>query len=120
MKLFNRAVVCFISMLVFLSGCHSTLYNKTEDNIADVKERITVAVKSESNASKAQPALVVNQGLYVDRTPVSLAKEPSWLKNRIVIQGDDLPFSYYSRTIGAGGGPHVLARYQTGLNSAAK
>jgi MSHA biogenesis protein MshL len=121
MKLLNRVVVCSITILFFLlSGCHAPIYNKTENNIADVKERITSAVKNEGALAKGQPALVVKQGLYVDKTPVNLAREPSWLKNRIVLQGDDLPFSYYSRTIGGGGGPHVLTRYQTGLNASTK
>lgn len=122
MNLLNRVSLCIISVMFFLlAACHEPVYNQTENNIAEIKGRIANKVKTEyPSASQKPPALVVKEGLYIDGTPISLAKQPSWLKNRIVLRGDELPFSYYSRMVATGGGPQVLIRYQGGLNQTAK
>lgn len=116
----NRASLLMLTLCVTLTGCNSPVYNQTEANIADVKERVNESVQRSNQSGKAPPALVVNQGLYVDKTPISLAKEPSWLKNNMVIRGEELPFSYYSRTIVGGGGKNILTHYQVGLDEALK
>lgn len=118
MKLFNRIVLLVtVTTCCLLSGCNPPIYNQTENNIADQKQRMTDAIKKSDHDARTLPALVIKQGLYVDKTPVSLMHEPSWLKNRIILRGNTLPFSYYSRTVATGGGPHVLTRYQSGLNA---
>ena len=114
--LHKRIIVVCLSAIVFLAGCHSPVYNQTEANVADVTQRAQDARIKAAALAKPIPALVVNQGLYVDKTPISLTKEPVWLKNRIVVRGDQLPFSYYSRTIVSGGGRNILTRYQIGLD----
>lgn len=110
-------LLCLVALL--LSGCNNPVYNQAEANIYDVKHRIITAKKISDNSGKPIPSLVVNQGLYVDRTPINLNKDPSWLKNHIILRGDQLPFSYYSRTIAGGGGHSVLTHYQVGLDEAA-
>jgi type IVB pilus formation R64 PilN family outer membrane protein len=122
MKLVNKIFVFFIVMFFsLLTGCQSTvLYHQTEGNIADVKQRSTEALHKSDAAGKPLPSLVVNQGLYVDKTPISIYKDPSWLKNKIVLRGDQLPFSYYSRTVASGGGKNILTRYQVGLDASTK
>lgn len=106
-------------IVFFMSSCNNPVYNQAEGNIYDVKHRIITAKKISDDSGKPIPSLVVNQGLYVDRTPISLNKQPTWLKNRIILRGDQLPFSYYSRTIAGGGGHNILTRYQVGLDEAA-
>jgi len=109
----------FLFLMVFfalLSGCNSPVYNQTEANVADVKLRVDEARHQSDRSNRPIPSLVINNGTYVDKTPISLAKAPKWLNNRIVIRGDSLPFSYYSRTIVGGNGTNVLTRYQTGLD----
>lgn len=118
--IYRHIVLLLFTLVFFLSGCNSPVYNQAEGNIADVKLRADEAIKRSNESGKPIPPLLVNEGLYVDKTPISLAKQPSWLKNRIVIRGDELPFSYYSRTIVGAGGSHLLTHYQVGLEEAAK
>lgn len=109
-------VLCLSTLMILLTGCNSPVYNQAESNVADVVQRNQDAKTSMAEHARPDPTLVVNQGLYVDKTPISLAKQPLWLKNHIILRGDQLPFSYYSRTIVSGGGRNILTRYQTGLD----
>jgi type IVB pilus formation R64 PilN family outer membrane protein len=116
MMFFKRILFLCLSVTVVLSGCNSKLYNQTEANVADGAQR-AIDARHQSDASAKPPGpLVINQGMYVDKTPISLSKQPSWLKNKIILRGDQLPFSYYSRTIASGGGKDVLTHYQVGLD----
>lgn len=117
---YKKFFLCLIIIVSLLSGCNSPVYDQTEANVADVKLRVDEARHQSDRSTRPVPSLVVNKGIYVDKTPISLAKAPNWLKNRIVIRGDSLPFSYYSRTIVGGNGVTVLTRYQTGLDDNAK
>jgi type IVB pilus formation R64 PilN family outer membrane protein len=116
--LYKRIVLLFIAMIFVLAGCQTPpLYSQTEGNVADVAQRAKDAIAKSDAAAKPLPALVVNQGLYVDKTPISLAKDPAWSRNKIVIKGDKLPFSYYSRTIvGGNSNNSILNHYQVGLD----
>lgn len=118
--IYKRIVLLLVTLVFVLSGCNSPVYNQAEGNIADVKLRSDEAIKLSNESGKPIPPLLVNEGVYVDKTPISLAKQPSWLKNRIVIRGEELPFTYYSRTIVGGGGANVLTHYQVGLEEATK
>lgn len=118
--IYQRIVLLLLIMTVLISGCNSPVYNQTEGNIAEAKLKVNAAIKKSNASGKPIPPLVVKDELYVDKTPISLAKQPSWLKNRIVMRGDQLPFSYYSRTIVGGGGQNILTHYQSGLDEAQK
>lgn len=114
-----RKLLCLLPFFIFLlSACHSALYNQTEANVADVKLHAQAADKKFDHALKNPSPLVIKQGPYVDLTPISIADNPQWLHNKIIIRGDQLPFSYYSRTIAAGAGSQVLVKYQSELDSA--
>ena len=115
----TRWVILLLSTILTLSACHSAAYNQTQGNVADVKLRIASEIKTSNNAAKPASPLLVNQGAYVDATPINLERDPSWLRNPIVIRGDQLPFSYYSRTIGNGTSKGILTKYQVGLDPAA-
>ncbi|HLB42957.1 MAG TPA: secretin N-terminal domain-containing protein [Gammaproteobacteria bacterium] len=114
--MFMRWVVCLCTAVFVLVGCQSQTYNQTEGNIADVKIKATEAIRKQDLSVKPKSSLLVKSGLYVDTTPISLEKRPSWLKGHILIRGDQLPFSYYSRTIASGASNNILTKYQTGLN----
>src|SRR5262245_53070472 len=114
--MFKKLVGFILCVSVILSACQSPLYNQTEANIADTKIKAQDVREKFDRSLKPKPALVVKKGPYVDLTPISLERNPSWLKNHVVIRGDQLPFSYYSRTIAGGAGPHVLVRYQNELD----
>lgn len=117
----KHLAVLFLVLTVALTGCQPpALYHQTEGNVADVTLRTREARLQSDAAARPVPTLVVNQGLYVDKTPVSLERQPSWLRNRIVIRGDQLPFSYYSRTIATVRGRNVLTHYQVGLDESPK
>jgi len=118
--MFKKWLVLFLSTAFFLSACHSPVYNQTQANVADVKMKSSEAFQKSDAAAKASPSLLVKQGDYVDTTPRSLYRKPSWLQTRIVIRGDSLPFSYYSRTIANGSGVNTLTKYQTGLDPAVR
>lgn len=112
----KKWIVLLVTALLTLTACRSPVYNQTEGNVADVKIRAAEARKKSDDSAKPCPPLLVKSGLYVDTSPVSLEREPSWLRNHIVIRGDQLPFSYYSRTVANGSAAMVLTKYQTGLD----
>lgn len=113
----QRILLLLITVLFILTGgCNSPVYNQSEANVADVKQRQNDMKIRQDLTARAAPSLIVNQGVYVDRTPVNLQRSPSWLHDRIIFRGDQLPFSYYSRAIANGGGKSVLTRYQVGLD----
>ena len=120
MKLDKIIVLLFVIGFSLLSGCQEGMYHQTEGNVADVVQRTADKRHVADKQGKPSPTLVVNQGPYVDGTPISLAKEPTWLKNKIILRGDQLPFSYYSRTVAGGGGHRILTRYQVGLDPSTK
>jgi len=119
--MFYKKFAPFIfTITLFLSGCNSPVYNQTEGNVADVSIRSKEALKKSDLSGRPIPALIVDKGLYVDKTPISLIRDPHWLRNKIIIRGDQLPFSYYSRTIVGGTEKNVLTHYQTGLDESQK
>lgn len=118
--MFKRFLFLCVAMVLVLTGCNEPVYNQTEQNAADVKQRIEEARNKADNLGKPIPSLVVNEGVYVDKTPINLAKEPAWLKNRIIVRGDQLPFSFYSRTMANAGDRNVLTHYQFGLDQSTK
>lgn len=104
MSLLSKIFIFFVTcILIVNTGCRGKVYNQAQGNIADATSRSEQALKKSDIDAKKQPALVVNPGLYVDKTPINLAKEPSWLKSNIIIRGENLPFSYYSRATVNGG-----------------
>jgi type IVB pilus formation R64 PilN family outer membrane protein len=105
-----------VFLFAFLVGCNSATYNQTEANIADTKQREAAARAHMDSLTKASAPLVIKDGMYVDATPVSLERQPDWLKNSIVIKGDQLPFSYYTRVITSAADKNVLTKYQSGLD----
>jgi MSHA biogenesis protein MshL len=116
----KKWIVFVFAVAFMLSACNSPVYNQTENNIADVKLR-SKAMRNKSDYDAAvKPSLVMKKGLYVDDTPISLYKNPSWLKEHIVIKGDALPFSFFSRTISSAAGSRILTKYQVGLDSATR
>jgi len=115
----KKCLILILSSLLVLTACNSPVYNQTEGNVADVKLKAAEARAKSDASAKPKPALSVNQGLYVDTTPISLEHDPSWLHNNIVIRGDQLPFSYYSRVIASGAGKNILTKYQVGLDPSA-
>ena len=112
----KKWIVLFLTTAVMLAACHSPLYNQTEANVADVKLKTNAAIRKSDASVATPPSLLVKQGSYVDMTPINLQKRPSWLNNHIVIRGDQLPFSYYSRTIANGATSNLLTKYQVGLD----
>lgn len=113
-----KLMTLFLTMLFTLTACYSPVYNQTEANVADVKLKEAAARAKSDCSGRNRPSLLVNRGLYVDTTPINLKREPAWLRNHMVLRGDQLPFSYYSRTIASGAGSKVLTKFQTGLDPA--
>ncbi len=118
--IYKKIALMLVIVSFLVSGCNSPVYNQAESNVADVKIKSDKALKKSDNYGKKDKPLVVSKGPYVDKTPISLAKDPKWLKNKIIIRGDELPFSYYSRTIANAGGKSVLTHYQSGLEEGQK
>src|SRR5438046_1396937 len=104
MKLNKSALISCLSFLFFVTGCQPPLYHQSIQNTSDAQTHIENARANMAEETKPLPSVLVNQGLYVDKTPISLAKQPSWLKNHIVLRGEQLPFSYYNRVIAEGSG----------------
>lgn len=114
----KKWLVLLLSAAFMLAACHSPVFNQTDGNIADVKIKSARDLKKSDNLAKPSPPLLVKPGAYVDTTPISIDNRPGWLSNHIVIRGDQLPFSYYSRLIASGAGSSVLTKFQVGLDPA--
>jgi len=118
MKMTKRFALALLSGLVVLTGCQSpALYHQTTDNVLVTQQRVKGAIEKQNAMTAKAPPLVVNQGLYVDKTPIDLARAPEWLRRPIIIHGDKLPFSYFSRTVVGNTGRTILIHYQTGLDA---
>ena len=112
----KKWIFVWLAALITLTACQSPVYNQTEANVADARENI-VAQRHKSDRDASHPSsLVVKQGLYVDMSPISVSREPTWLRSRIVMSGDQLPFSYYSRAVVGGSPTMILTKYQNGLD----
>jgi len=118
--IYNRIILLLVVIILAISGCNSPVYYQAESNVANVKEHVDEAMQRSNESGKLPPTLVVNDGPYVDKTPINLEKQPTWLKNHIVLRGDQLPFSFYSRNVVGGAGRNVLTHYQVGLDETEK
>lgn len=113
----NKWIVLFLTTTLIVTACSSPVYNQAEMNVANVKLGLAAARAKSDHDAKIKKSLVVRKGMYVDKAPINLAKNPGWLNNRIIIRGDQLPFSYYTRVIGAAAGSNTLIKYQNTLNA---
>jgi type IVB pilus formation R64 PilN family outer membrane protein len=112
----KRLALLFLTITFIVSGCESpAIYNQTENNAADVKQKINDSTRKLDNEGKNAPPLLINQGVYVDKTPISLARDPAWLRDRVILRGNELPFSYWSKTI-VGGNGHILIEGDVGTH----
>lgn len=114
----KKWIFLLLTAMCVLAACNAPVYNQTEGNVADIKLKLQAARHKSDDSGKPCSPLVMRPGLYVDTSPVSIDRAPSWLNNHIVIRGDQLPFSYYSRTIANGSSSLILTKYQTGLDPA--
>lgn len=112
----KKWIVLILAAAICLSACHSPMYNQAEGNIADVKIRGVEARKKSDHDAKYGPSLIMKCDAYIDKRPINLANNPTWLRNHVVIRGDNLPFSYYTRTIANGAGSNLLLKYQSDLD----
>ncbi len=116
----KRLALLFLTITLIVSGCESpAIYNQTENNAADVKQKINDATRKLDAKGQTAPPLLINQGVYVDKTPISLARDPAWLRDRIILRGNQLPFSYWSKTI-IGGNGHILVETDPGVTDIRK
>jgi len=85
-------LITFLSF-IFIAGCTTpTLYEVSKGNTANVKNNVEA---KEQKAYPRPPAVLTENKAYVDTTPVSLIKTPHWLKRKITVHGNNLPFSFY-------------------------
>lgn len=86
-------LLVLVAVSVLLTGCNPPpMYHEMEGNIQNTQDRLGQAqVKTRS--------VTDNPGMYVDTTPVSLDKAPSWLGDHVTLQGRDLPFGVYVRQV---------------------
>lgn len=120
MKLNKSALISCLSFLFFVAACSPPVYHQSIQNTDESIRHMESEKAKMAEKTKPLPAVTVNQGLYVDKTPISLAKQPAWLKNHIVLRGEQLPFTYYTKVITDGAGKNVLVRYQPGLKDVSK
>jgi type IVB pilus formation R64 PilN family outer membrane protein len=117
--LYQRVIIFIFTTLFLVAGCSTpTLFKQTEGNVATIGDKIKKADSKSDADAKPEPPLIIKQGMYVDKTPISLEKRPTWLKSHIVLRGDQLPFSFYTKNV-IGNSSNVLVHYQPGLNATA-
>lgn len=112
----NKWLTVIVFLVLLLSGCKSAVYTQTEANVANAKIQAKQYLHKSDDDAIAPAPVVVNPGSYVDATPRAIPHDAPWLMRHIIIRGDQLPFSYYSRIVANGAGDKVLTKYQTGLN----
>lgn len=116
--MYKRIVFFTLSFLLFLNGCQSPVYDQALRNTGDTRYKINVAKNNMYEKKLKTPdSLVVDTGYYVDKHPIDLKKQPSWLSNKIVLRGERLPFSYYSAAVAGGATHRLMTRYQDGLDA---
>lgn len=114
---YKRILSLAFVMLFSVVACKTpTLPKQSEANVADVTAKASAALTKSDVDARGPAHLVVKNELYVDKTPISLVRQPSWLKSPIVLHGEQLPFSYYSRTL-TSGSERVITHYQSGLDA---
>lgn len=99
-------IYLLIVLSILMTSCSPNLWDISKANTTNVKNNQDALLQK---AYPRPPAVVSREGAYVDITPVSLEAEPSWLKKRVIIHGNNLPFSFYISQILSGS--HVVNNY---------
>ncbi len=95
-RFFVFLFACF--SLITVPGCLDMIHwfnpydtvRQTNDHIDDAKDEAHAAQDALVNSD---PAVAVRRGFYVDTRPVSLQKEPTWLKQHISLNAQNIPFN---------------------------
>lgn len=87
-----KTTTIIISIVILASGCGPVkTYKESEQAISDAAQTMQQTRMPEAPV----PAVITRSGYYVDTTPNSLEKQPTWLKDPITLQGQDLPLQFY-------------------------
>lgn len=103
------ATLLLIAATLLLSGCPTSMYQATSNNIASLQNQIAVAKKQNA----VTPDVVNNSGIYVNPTPVPFTTAPSWINTPITVHGAVLPFDFYGNRISDATGATIS--YATGV-----
>lgn len=92
-----KLAIISITAAMLLGGCSSRQTLKDADLNA---QKVATNIDQQKTAADAiAPPVVVNPGYYVDINPVDMDTQPAWLKSRISISGQQLPFSFLTSHI---------------------
>ncbi len=109
-----RVAVVLTSAFTLAACSTPKLFSQSQENVNKVKTQIKDARQEGDTLTKPKSSVIVKDELYVDSVPINIKKQPTWLKGRISLHGDKLPFSFYSRNIVKSAG--VLTKYQHRLD----
>ena len=91
MNKFNRYwKMLLITSSLSLAGCVGTTYNQANQNIDQANTDLQDA---EAPANQPAPAVIVDPGFYVDTRPVPMENYPSFLKQKVSLQAQQIPLS---------------------------
>jgi len=85
-------LIVFLAVGAMLFGCSIRQVMKETD--VNTKKTAATVEQTNKNDEAEAPSVVVETGYYVDSKPVDLETQPSWLKNRVSINGQQLPFNF--------------------------
>lgn len=81
-------VSLFISSAFLLAGCTGTAFDQANQNVNEVNNNIQDA---QATVDQPAPAVVVSPGYYVDTRPVPMANYPTFLKQKVSLQAQQIP-----------------------------
>ena len=80
---------CVLAVSLLLISCDQAnkAYMDANKTVSGTQKKIDQARKN----SDASPVVIEKAGYYVDDNPESIVKNPTWLKQKINFQGQNLP-----------------------------
>lgn len=91
-KIITNLIIAVLATTLLLAGCSTRKVFKDAD-LANQKTSSAIDQAKANDNAIAAP-VVVNSGYYIDTNPIDMESQPAWLKNKVSITGQQLPFSF--------------------------
>jgi len=105
-------VTIFILLILTLFGCKPPpTYDMAKADVANTENKISLI---EAEQLPPPAPVVTMSGAYVDPEKVSLVRDRAWLRQRLTVHGNKLPFVFYVDQILGDTGTRII--YDTTIN----
>lgn len=113
-KITLKTSVVILSAAALAACSTPKMYYKASGNVDTTQATIKKDVQQQLDQAKTNSSVIVKDSMYVSDQRIDLRRQPAWLQRSITLHGDELPFSFYSRSIVRNSS--VLTTYQQGLD----